>query len=140
VLVSWIFFRAGHPSEAVRMMAGMVGANGFYHPGDPLFFKSSPNLMGAFEWFGWQADTQFVLLGCLIGLGIFVSVLPNSQQILASLEPGIITYGKKIEELPRVFRSLAWQPSLIWLIATLVVFVWCMLNLSNVSSFLYKDF
>jgi len=27
-----------------------------------------------------------------------------------------------------------------WLAVTLLVFIWCMLNLSNDSSFLYKDF
>ncbi|PAZ01563.1 MAG: hypothetical protein CAK85_02665 [Spartobacteria bacterium AMD-G5] len=140
VLVSWIFFRAAEPAEALRMMAGMVGANGFFVPGEPLFFKSSPNLIGAFAWFGWQPEPQFVLLGCLIGLGFFVSILPNSQQILASLEPGIVTYGKKIEELPAAFRALAWRPSVGWIAMTLLVFIWCMLNLSNVSSFLYKDF
>jgi hypothetical protein len=140
VLVSWIFFRAAEPAEALRMMAGMVGANGFFVPGEPLFFKSSPNLIGAFAWFGWQPEPQFVLLGCLIGLGVFVSILPNSQQILAALEPGIVTYGKKIEELPAAFRALAWRPSVAWLAVTLLVFLWCLLNLSNVSSFLYKDF
>jgi D-alanyl-lipoteichoic acid acyltransferase DltB (MBOAT superfamily) len=140
VLVSWIFFRAEHPAEAFRMMAGMVGANGIFVIGDPLFFKSSPNLLGVFSWFGCQADPQFVLLGCLVGLGVFVSILPNSQQILAALEPGIVTYGKKIEEIPAAFRALAWRPSVGWLAGTLLVFIWCMLNLSNVSSFLYKDF
>jgi hypothetical protein len=140
VLVSWIFFRAEHPAEAIRMMAGMVGANGIFVIGDPLFFKSSPNLVGVFSWFGCQADPQFVLLGCLVGLGVFVSILPNSQQILAALEPGIVTYGKKIEEIPAAFRALAWRPSVGWLAVTLLVFIWCMLNLSNVSSFLYKDF
>jgi len=35
---------------------------------------------------------------------------------------------------------LAWRPSVAWLTVTLLVFIWCLLNLSNVSSFLYKDF
>lgn len=140
VLVAWIFFRAEDPSEAMRLMAGMVGANGVYVSGDPLFFKSSPSLMGLCGWFGWQADPQFILLVALIGLGVFVSVLPNSQQLLARMEPGILTYGKKIEELPMVFRGLAWRPSIGWLVLTLSLFLWCLLNLSNVSSFLYKDF
>ena len=140
VLVAWIFFRASQPAEALRLMAGMVGANGLYIPGEPLFYKSSLHLMAACEWFGWQAEPQFVLLACLIGLGYFVSVLPNSQQILAALEPGIVTYGKKIEQLPVAFRRLAWRPSFLWLAGTLLVFIWCMLNLSKVSSFLYKDF
>jgi hypothetical protein len=121
-------------------MAGMVGANGIFVIGDPLFFKSSPNLVGVFSWFGYQAEPQFIQLGCLVGLGVFVSILPNSQQILAALEPGIVTYGKKIEEIPAAFRALAWRPSVGWLAGTLLVFIWCMLNLSNVSSFLYKNF
>jgi D-alanyl-lipoteichoic acid acyltransferase DltB (MBOAT superfamily) len=140
VLVAWISFRAENSAEAIRLMAGMVGANGLYVPADPLFFKSSPNLMGVLAWFGAQADAQFVLLGCLLALGVFVSVMPNSQQILARLEPGLVTFGKKIEELPTEFQFLAWRPTFTWLTATVLVFAWCLLNLSNVSSFLYKDF
>lgn len=140
VLVAWIFFRAENSAEAIRLLAGMVGANGLYVPADPLFFKSSPNLMGVLAWFGAQADAQFVLLGCLLALGVFVSVMPNSQQILSRLEPGLVTFGKKIEELPTVFQFLAWRPTFAWLTATVLVFAWCLLNLSNVSSFLYKDF
>jgi D-alanyl-lipoteichoic acid acyltransferase DltB (MBOAT superfamily) len=140
VLVAWIFFRAENSAEAIRLMAGMVGANGLYVPADPLFFKSSPNLMGVLAWFGAKADAQFVLLGCLLALGVFVSVMPNSQQILARLEPGLVTFGKKIEELPTAFQFLAWRPTFTWLTATVLVFAWCLLNLSNVSSFLYKDF
>jgi hypothetical protein len=56
------------------------------------------------------------------------------------MEPGIITYGKKIEDLPRAFLPFGWQPSLLWIALTILTFIWCMLNLSNVSSFLYRDF
>jgi hypothetical protein len=66
--------------------------------------------------------------------------MPNSQQILARLEPGLVTFGKKIEELPTAFQFLAWRPTFTWLTDTFLVFAWCLLNLSNVSSFLYKDF
>jgi hypothetical protein len=69
-----------------------------------------------------------------------VSFLPNSQQLLATMEPGIVTYGKKIEDMPIVFQPLAWRPSFLWLALTALTFTWCMLNLSNVSSFLYRDF
>lgn len=140
VLVSWIFFRASHPGEALRLIGGMLGANGIHLSGEPLFFKSSPMLMSAFGWLGWNAEPQFVLIGFLIVLGIFVSLMPNSQQVLAAFEPGIVTYGKKIEEIPPAFRRFAWRPSLPWMVSTLLVFVWCILNLSKVSAFLYKDF
>mgnify|MGYP006871036235 CR=1 FL=1 len=35
-------------------------------------------------------------------------------------------------------KSLLSKYAIVWV--TLLVFIWCMLNLSNVSSFLYKDF
>jgi hypothetical protein len=56
------------------------------------------------------------------------------------MEPGIVTYGKKIEDSPRAFLPFGWRPSLLWLALTVLTFTWCMLNLSNVSSFLYRDF
>ena len=140
VLVSWVFFRAANPEEAFRLLAGLTGANGLLLPGDPLFFKSSPMLMAVPALLGFTIDPQFVLIACLGGLALFVSLLPNSQQLLANMEPGIITYGKKIEDLPRAFLPFGWQPSLLWIALTLLTFIWCMLNLSNVSSFLYRDF
>jgi hypothetical protein len=69
-----------------------------------------------------------------------VWILPNSQQLLAAMEPGLITYGKTIEPVAPAFRWLAWRPNALWLTATVVAFFWCLLNLSNVSSFLYRDF
>jgi alginate O-acetyltransferase complex protein AlgI len=140
VLVSWIFFRAANPEEAFRLLAGLTGTNGLLLPGDPLFFKSSPMLMALPALLGLTIDPQFVLLACLGGLVLFVSFLPNSQQLLATMEPGIVTYGKKIEDMPIVFQPLAWRPSFLWLALTALTFTWCMLNLSNVSSFLYRDF
>jgi hypothetical protein len=140
VLVSWIFFRAANPEEAFRLLAGLTGTNGLLLPGDPLFFKSSPMLMALPALLGLTIDPQFVLLACLGGLALFVSFLPNSQQLLATMEPGIVTYGKKIEDMPIVFQPLAWRPSFLWLTLSILTFIWCMLNLSNVSSFLYRDF
>lgn len=140
VLVAWIFFRASHPSDAVRILTSLTGSNGLIFPADQLFSKSSPTILAAIAPLGLTPEPQVLLLSALLLLAGFVWLLPNSQQLLAAMEPGLVTYGKTIEPVAPAFRWLAWRPNALWLAATVVAFFWCLLNLSNVSSFLYRDF
>ncbi len=140
VVVAWIFFRASHPSDAMRILTSLTGFNGVFFPSDQLFFKSSPTLRSAMALVGFASEPQILLLCALLLLAGFVWFLPNSQQLLAAMEPGLVTYGKTIEPVAPAFRRLVWHPGVLWLAATAVAFFWCLLNLSNVSSFLYRDF
>ncbi len=138
VLVAWVFFRAANPGDAMRLLGSMVGGGEWHRAADPIFRKSSPELLAAVhQWVG-SVDIQLVQ-GIALGLvAVFVWWLPNSQQVLAAYEPGLVTYGKSIRPAGRGWPT--WKPSFIWLAATVVVFAWCLLNLSGVSSFLYRDF
>jgi D-alanyl-lipoteichoic acid acyltransferase DltB (MBOAT superfamily) len=140
VLVAWIFFRATHFTDGCQLLLGMSGANGFVIAGDPLFYKSVPAMRAFLATFGATVDPQ-AIMATLLGL-LFVAVwfFPNSQQILAAYDPGLLTYGKRIEPHAWTARGLAWRPTPVWLAATALVFLWSLLNMSNVSSFLYRDF
>jgi len=116
----------------------MTGADGLVISADKVFAKSSPLLLAAFEAVGISIEPQAMMVGILALLGLFVWGLPNSQQLLAAHEPGLITYGKSIEGVP--WKWMVWKPNAVWFVATTLVFLWCMLNISNVSSFLYRDF
>lgn len=137
VLVAWLFFRAARPEEAWQVLMAMLGGGPPILAADPLFAKSSPVAMAALARIGLAADPQ-VLMGCwLAALAAFIWALPNSQQVLRRFDPGLVTYGKSIE--PASSRLLEWQPTAAWLLATVLVFFWCLLNLSG-GSFLYRDF
>jgi D-alanyl-lipoteichoic acid acyltransferase DltB (MBOAT superfamily) len=140
VLVAWIFFRASEPGEAWTLLQGLVGTHGWLTSADPLFQKSSPILVSALSHVGLPLDPQTLMLVTLGVLAGVVWFFPNSQQLLASMSPGLVTYGKTIPPLERPFQRLAWKPSGIWFLATTLLFLWCLLNLSHESSFLYRDF
>jgi len=140
VLVAWIFFRAEHFTDGCRLLLGMSGANGFVVPADPLFYKSVPAIRAFLETFGAAADPQAIMVALLGLLFVAVWFFPNSQQLLASHDPGLVTYGKRIEPHPWTARGFAWRPAPVWLAATVLAFLWSLLNMSNVSSFLYRDF
>lgn len=140
VLAAWIFFRASHFTDGCRLMAGMFGANGLVVPEDPLFYRSVPAIRSLFETFGAAADAQAIMAGALGLLLVIAWFFPNSQQLLAAFHPGLITYGKRIEPHPWSAWGFAWRPAPLWLAATVLAFLWSLLNMSNVSSFLYRDF
>lgn len=140
VLVAWIFFRASGPDEAWKILVAMCGGGPLFTPADSLFAKSSPVLLEAMAAAGLVLQPQVMMLIVLAGLLVFVWVLPNSQQLLAAWDPGLVIYGKTITPVPAQASFLKWRPSAAWLIATLLVFGWCLLNLSGDGAFLYRDF
>ena len=140
VLVAWIFFRASHFTDGCRLLIGMSGANGFVVPSDPLFSKSVPAIQSFLETCGSAADPQVIMGAMLMALFVIVWFFPNSQQLLAGYNPGLLTYGKQIDPHPWTARGFVWRPAPVWLAATVLAFLWTLLNMSNVSSFLYRDF
>ena len=140
VLVAWIFFRASHFTDGCRLLFGMSGANGVVVPSDPLFDKSVPAIRALLTTLGANADPQAIMVVGLVCLFIAVWLFPNSQQLLAAYDPGLVTYGKRIAPHSWTARGFVWMSSLSWLAVTVLIFLWVLLNMSNVSSFLYRDF
>ena len=140
VIVAWIFFRASHFTDGCRLLAGMSGANGLVLSGDPLFYRSAPAIRAFFTTFGATVDPQTIMVAALLLLAVIACFFPNSQQLLAGYSPALVTYGKRIEPHGWTERGGGWCPSAAWLAATVLVFLWSLLNMSNVSSFLYRDF
>lgn len=140
VMVAWIFFRAKQFSEGCVILAGMTGWDSLIRHDDPFFYKSAPVLRAFLENFGVVAEPQIIMIGGLGLLFIAVWFFPNSQQLLADYAPGLVTYGKRVEPHPWAAWGVIWKPNFFWILLTAVVFLWSLLNMSNVSSFLYRDF
>ncbi len=142
VMVAWIFFRAAQFSDGWMLLRSMGGAGGagVFTRADPLFAKSVPAIQSWVSQFGVTADPQMVM--CLSLLVLFVAVwsFPNSQQILLAWQPALPTYGKSIPPFGGRMCALAWRPSLDWLLLSVAVLCWCLLQMTGVSSFLYFDF
>jgi hypothetical protein len=128
VLVAWVFFRAADMAQAWRVLRAMAGLAG---PGTSLTCQVIAN--GAER-------------ACLLGLPLaawwiaslllVVSVLPNTQQVMARWQPAL----EEVQR-PRWLTSfLAFKPNLVWAAVLAVLFAVAVVWLHPDSPFLYYQF
>lgn len=119
VVVGWVIFRAASIKDAIAMLIAMTGVKGFimhpsYQPYQEWMDKFGANMNGELPRlavsFGW-------MLTVLIGLLLWVTLLPNSQQVVQKIKFNL------------------WWATFLGCIATL-----CLLSLNRVSVFLYFQF
>ena len=137
VAAAWVVFRADNISTATTMLKTMAGMNGFVLPGKWLI------QWGEFgQWLSEQG-IQFGKSKALIAGGainwICISMLivwlaPNTQQIMAVFKPAL--------DMPNGngAKRLLWQPSYLWLVASVVCAVFSILSISELSEFIYFQF
>ncbi len=118
VMVAWVFFRSDSTQAAVHILKAMVGVYGFS--------RQDPNYFGIVE-LRWLVPT--------LAIAWFA---PNVQQIMQRFGPALETYPGEIE--PLHVRWLEWQPNFLWALATALVSVLALINLTHVSEFLYFQF
>lgn len=113
--------------------------------------KSLANHVGAArDWFaahGILFDGMFqnkVLAGddaCLhwiAALLIIAVIFPNTQQIMRRYRPAFETYRGEAQK-PR-WLNIEWQPTTTWAVFCVAIFMYSILNLMQVSEFLYFQF
>jgi alginate O-acetyltransferase complex protein AlgI len=120
VVFAWVFFRAEHFSDAVRVIQAMAGRADQTRVGTRLV-----------DVYG----------GATIALGyIACIILPNVNAMFARWNVGLETYKN---QRPWSILNLAWRPSIAWAITTSVaLFIAVMINLvaGDSSQFLYFQF
>jgi alginate O-acetyltransferase complex protein AlgI len=147
VVVGWVYFRAEDMDAAHRILAGMVGLNGFQLPASyvnlPLggrlqelgfVFMDAPG-------FHFGGFTQIIFLMALFGIAF---LLPNTQEWTGYVAPNA-TRPRAVE--PSLFGRLAdlmprWQPTMVHGSVIGVIFCWCLLAAfaQTPSEFLYFQF
>jgi alginate O-acetyltransferase complex protein AlgI len=118
VVIAWVFFRSDSMQAALRILQAMAGMYGFD--------RRDPNYFGIVE-LRWLVPT--------LAIAWFA---PNVQQIMQRFGPALETYPGEIE--PLHVRWLEWQPNFLWALATALVSVVALINLTHVSEFLYFQF
>ena len=124
VVFSWVLFRASDLPSGMKMLGTMTGFYGFALPGEPsgkLSFLSSIGI----ELVRWPdlkylpvlASSKAIAIISLLGLTLWVKLLPNTQEVMSKLKP---TW---------------WNAVAVGLMASL-----CLLSLNKVSEFLYFQF
>ncbi len=138
VVAAWVVFRADNMRAATGILKGMSGLNGFLLPDAWL------NKWGAFgQWltahgYATPAFSYPMILGGAVNW-IWISLLivwlaPNTQQIMANYKPAL-----NVPDESRT-RRLLWQPSYTWLFASVLIAVFALLSISELSEFIYFQF
>ncbi len=126
-LVAWIPFRASSFDAALRILAGMTGANdGGAAPGGigRLF-----DIAYGAALYGGIDETW-----ALAALALLTFLAPNTQELMARFRPGLATLP------PRAWRHMTWQPRPIWSLVTVAALLLALSRMSGVSPFLYYQF
>ena len=131
VLVAQVFFRAASPHEAVHVLAGMVGLNGWYMA-DNHVHGMLP--LEAITWFSTDLAAAHRHILKLALLGVIVWTMPNSLQILDNFTP---TLTKIQPDSPISFR---WKPSIAWGIAVGALAFVALMESTGQTEFLYFRF
>ena len=144
VVTSWVLFRAETWDAAQLMLLGMFDLDRSLRV--PVELAAALQLPAGWiealggelveldrlpYYGGWEQWRVLVLLL------VFVLVLPNTQTWLRRYRPAL---NLRTEKDAGWFRYVAWRMNWLWAAATSGVLIVAMLNLSNVSEFLYYQF
>lgn len=141
LVVGWVFFRAESMDGAFRILKGMVGVNGFVLP--LSFFDKHGSLVLQLKNWGFHfspkslAFNKFALIW-IVSLLAIVWLFPNTQQIMAQYKPAFEIYTTEIK--PVRWSIFQWKPNLVWAGISALICIYAILNLTNVSDFLYFQF
>jgi alginate O-acetyltransferase complex protein AlgI len=120
VVIAWVFFRAANMPAAMTMIEAMAGLNGI------------PITTGDFTAYNHISSAPSKLLLALILCATVVWFFPNSQEILADHQPALasVTTNSRIR----------WRPTLLWTVLIALSLFKAMLDMGQVSEFLYFQF
>ena len=141
ITVSWVPFRADSVSSAVSILGGMIGLNGFVIPQRFVntlngFYEFGNYLLsigveiGHTPYFKGNPEVLWVIIPLMI-------LLPNTQQFMGSHMPILKTCKSKFTQKEGWLR---WAPTAPWSIFTILVFLYSIHEMSNISEFLYFQF
>lgn len=139
VVIGWVIFRADTFDAALTILKGMMGMNGFYlAPGeakfhDVLSFVGMPIEYSVHATRYVEKDTLHWIVVCLL----LVWLMPNTYQMTKNEAPVLDESGLLVEG--RATR-LQWYSDRRWLMIIALMALVSILNLNNVSEFLYFQF
>lgn len=131
VVICWVFFRAETIDGAINILRGMVGMNGLVL--DTKSAEYIPSFFGLINFSGknigsFGSTVGFIWLALLL---VIVWFLPNTQKFVE--RRNIV-----IEE--SISSGLSWKPGYLWGVCLGIIGIYSILNLHNVSEFLYFNF
>jgi alginate O-acetyltransferase complex protein AlgI len=135
VVFAWVFFRAPTAAQALDMVRAMVGGMGLtlpqaWHDSLAVLGNISPALLHGGEVAALQ-DHRLLWIGA--GL-LWVWFAPNTQRVMQRFEPAL---DVRPDPVP---HSWEWRPNGWWAVASALLLTSALLNLTQISDFLYFQF
>jgi alginate O-acetyltransferase complex protein AlgI len=138
IAVSMTFFRADNMPSAMLMIKGLCGLHGMViDPGEITFhhWLTQFGLPVEFSPYAIRYVDKAVLNNLLV-VYLIIWFMPNVAQLFAAEHPSI-SQGELVRANP---ARLAWRCNKYWVMFTAVMLLVSLLNLNNVSEFLYFRF
>lgn len=144
VMFAWVFFRADSLNTALSVVKGMLGINGFYLR-DSWLYKLGPlgtllNNLGVkfVSPDHWDLLLHGYSMFWSLSLLAIVWLLPNTQQIMNESRPGFEIGSGETQHSN--FKVLHWRPNIVCAGLCSIICVYMILNLAEISEFLYFQF
>jgi len=142
VVAAWVYFHAENVSTANTILMGMLGqkeiVDAYYH----INHLQTP--IEKFLAMGYHLNNQTYFKGpqevfWLVVLSLVVWFGPNTYQIMGRYRAALNIYrGRQKEQA--LARWLQWRPTIFWALATFLMALLAILNLSSAKSFIYFQF
>lgn len=148
VVLAWVPFRAPTLDAALRMWAGMFGANGISLPEiSEALIPVWLNKLVTFDGLSPLAKLEVAEVSFALSIGLaIVWVLPNVRQMFSDykLDPDHTkgaSSGTNSRKIPNWYvRHFRWKPNLLWLLVTSIFSGLSLALLGRHSEFLYFQF
>jgi len=134
VVVAWVFFRAENFDAALVVLRGMSGLSGVLLP------SGYQSVLGILTPLGitFGKSTYSGAWPLLVVLLLVVWLAPNSMEILRRYRPALTYFPGTVLMVART--PLTWRANRKWMVLTAVLLVVSILNMAEVSEFLYFQF
>ena len=136
VVFAWVFFRAPSASHALDIVQAMLGGMGLTLP--PAWHDSLAPALGALGPALLQSGEVAALQDqrlLWIGAGLlWVWLAPNAQQVMNRFEPALDVKPDPVR------HAWEWRPNAWWAVASALLLASALLNLTQISDFLYSQF
>lgn len=135
-VVALLFFRANSTSDALRVLAGMLGMHGV-EPMAPVLFPLTSlwdgNAWSTGEWLRLTLE-RWAQGGAIVVLLAVVWLAPNSNQIMGAWSSAL----EGPDPAPRAW--MRWRPNVTWAVLVFAVLFYAMLHMHKTVRFLYFQF
>ena len=138
VVVGWVFFRSADVHGALTMTGGLFGMNGIVWPSQQAsqlgmlshYFVMAGGKIENLSYFSGSKDLVMTIVMLTI-----IWVAPNTTEMMRNHSPAL-----NAEKLLDGARGIRWRPTRTWLVLLVLIAAACILNLAQVSEFLYFQF